>query len=285
MTPISFGDFPPQYKKRATSQVALLPIAYDATSTWKKGADKGPEALLAASQALEWFDRETESEPFRVGIYTHEIIKDFSSPSFMVSTIKKKAQNILQEGKLYVGIGGEHSVSIGAIYAAAAIFNPLTVVQIDAHGDLRDRYHGSKYNHACVMARAAEVAETVQIGIRSFDRCEYNKMKLSKVFFAEDIYDNDLWIEKAVQSIPTSNVFLTIDLDGFDPSILPATGTPEPGGLNWYGALKFFKKLFEEKNVIGFDVVELCPNETSASSEFLAAKLVYKLIGYKFFIK
>ncbi len=285
MSKISFGDFPSQYKKRATSKVALLPISYDGTSTWKKGADKGPEALLEASQALEWFDREVGFEPFRVGIYTHEIIKDFSSPSFMVSTVEKKVKNILEEGKFYVGIGGEHSVSIGAIYAASGVFDRLTVVQIDAHGDLRDKYHGSKYNHACVMARAAEVAEIVQIGIRSFDLCEYNKMDQSKVFFAEDIYDNDNWIDKAIRSIPANNVFLTIDLDGFDPSVLPATGTPEPGGLSWYGALKFFKRLFEEKNVIGFDVVELCPNEVSAPSEFLAAKLVYKLIGYKFFIK
>jgi agmatinase len=281
---LSFGDFPQQYKKRATSKVALLPIAYDGTSTWKKGADKGPAALLEASQALEWYDRETNSEPFRVGIFTHKIAENFSSPAQMVKTTRNKAKKIFEEGKFFVGIGGEHSVSIGPIYAAASIFSPLTVVQIDAHADLRDKYHGSKYNHACVMARANKVANTVQIGLRSFDLCEYGKMDKSKVFFAEDIYNNNEWIQHAINAIETPNVFLTIDLDGFDPSVLPATGTPEPGGLTWYGTLKFLKALFSEKNIVGFDIVELCPNDFSAPSEFIAAKLVYKLIGYKFFL-
>lgn len=279
----TFGDFPMEYKSRATSKVALLPIAYDGTSTWKKGADKGPEAILEASQALEWYDRETDSEPFRVGIYTHDIMKEFSSPSQMVKFVQKKVTSIFSEGKFYVGVGGEHSVSIGAIYAASEVFDNLTVVQIDAHSDLRDKYHGSKYNHACVMARAKEVASIVQVGIRSFDKCELEKMNPETTFFAEDIYDNTDWIEKAIGAC-SDNVFLTIDLDGFDPSVLPATGTPEPGGLDWYDALKFLRRLFSTKNVVGCDVVELCPNENSAPSDFLAAKLIYKMIGYKFFI-
>lgn len=277
----TFGDFPMEYKSRATSKVALLPIAYDGTSTWKKGADKGPEAILEASQALEWYDGETDSEPFRIGIYTHDIIKEFYSPSQMVKFVQKKVSSIFAKNKFYVGVGGEHSVSIGAIYAVAEMFNNLTVVQIDAHGDLRDKYHGSKYNHACVMARAKEVANIVQIGIRSFDKCELQKMNPKTTFFAEDIYNNTNWIETAIDAC-TDNVFLTIDLDGFDPSILPATGTPEPGGLDWFGTLKFLRKLFTDKNVVGCDVVELCPNDNSASSEFFAAKLIYKIIGYKF---
>jgi len=285
MKKLSFGDFPSKYKKRATSRVALFPIAYDETSTWKKGADKGPKALLEASQALEWYDREINAEPFRVGIFTHNILQDFHSPSFMVKTVEKKVKKTFEEKNFYVGIGGNHSVSIGAIFAASKIYNDLTTVQIDAHADLRDKYLGSRFNHACVMRRALEVSHIVQIGIRSFDLSEYKIMNKKKVFFAEDIYNNDKWIEKAINSIETKNVFLTIDLDGFDPTLVPATGTPEPGGLNWYDTLKFLKQLFKEKNVVGFDVVELCPNDNSASSEFLAAKLVYKLIGYKFFIK
>ena len=277
----TFGDFPKEFKSRATFEVALLPIAYDGTSTWKKGADKGPDAILEASQALEWYDMETNSEPYRAGVYTFDKLEGFYSPSQMVKFVQKKVSSIFSEGKFYIGIGGEHSVSIGAIYAVAKVFDNLTVVQIDAHADLRDKYHGSKFNHACVMARAKEVSNIVQVGIRSFDKCELGKMNLETTFFAEDIYDNDKWIKKAVD-VCGENVFLTIDLDGFDPSVLPATGTPEPGGLTWYGTLKFLRKLFEEKKVVGFDVVELCPNDNSAPSEFLAAKLIYKLIGYKF---
>jgi agmatinase len=280
----TFGDFPQEYKNRATSKVALLPIAYDDTSTWKKGADKGPEAILDASQALEWYDRETNSEPYQVGVYTYDVLKDFSSPFQMVKFVQKKVTSIFSEKKFYVGVGGEHSVSIGAIYAAAELYDNITVVQIDAHADLRDKYHGSRYNHACVMARAKEVADIVQIGIRSFDKCELEKMNIEKTFFAEDIYDKEGWIEEAVNAC-SNKVFLTIDLDGFDPSILPATGTPEPGGLDWYKTLKFIKRLFLNREVIGIDVVELCPNENSAPSDFLAAKLIYKMIGYKFYNK
>jgi len=278
---LTFGDFPKEFKRRATSKVALLPIAYDGTSTWVKGADKGPERIIGASQALEWYDRETNSEPYKHGIYTFDILSGFYSPANMVNVVRSKAKKIFEEGKFYGGIGGEHSVSIGAIYSAAEVFDDLTIVQIDAHADLRNKYHGSKYNHACVMARASEVANIVQIGLRSFDICEYKKMNLDNVFFAEDIYENTYWIEKAVNKC-SKNVFLTIDLDGFDPSVLPATGTPEPGGLSWYKTLKFIRLLFEKKNVVGFDVVELCPNDVSQASDFLTAKLIYKIIGYNF---
>jgi len=280
---LKFGDFPSSYKKMATSKVAILPIAYDETSTWKKGADKGPLAILEASQALEWFDRETSSEPYKIGIHTYPIQKDFISPKSMVNYIKNKTKKIIDKQQFYIGIGGEHSVSIGAIYAFAEEYKDLSVLQIDAHADLRDKYLGSKYNHACVMRRAREVADIVQVGIRSFDKCEYDTMDKNKVFFAEDIYNSISWIPKVIDKL-SDNVFITIDLDGFDPSILPATGTPEPGGLMWYQTLQLLKEVFAKKNVVGCDVVELCPNEYSASSDFFAAKLIYKMIGYKYFL-
>jgi agmatinase len=180
-----------------------------------------------------------------------------------------------------VVIGGEHSVSIGAIKAQAEKHKKLTVLQLDAHSDLRDEYHGSKYNHACVMARAKELCQIVQVGIRSMDTCEKPRVDKRRMFFAEDIRDKRNWVNKVV-SLLKGNVYVTIDLDVFDPSIMPSTGTPEPGGLLWYEVLDLLRLVFRKTNVTGFDVVEMCPNSTNKAPDFLAAKLIYKLISYKF---
>lgn len=276
-----FGDLPEEYSNPATARVAVLPIPYDGTSTWVKGADKGPAALLDASANMELYDIETDYEPYRVGIATQSPVLEASTPEAMVEESRRRAEQLIGAGKYVVTIGGEHSVSIGPIYAHAKAYPNLTVLQIDAHTDLRDEYEGSRCNHACVMARAQEVAPIVQVGIRSMDVGEKMRLPGGGVFWAHQIVGNRAWEQAAIDQL-TENVYLTIDLDGFDPSVLPSTGTPEPGGLYWHPTLAFLRRVFESRNVVGFDIVELCPNPMEKSSDFLAAKLLYRLLAFKF---
>lgn len=278
---IHYGDLPKQYSEFETSKVAIVPVPYDGTSTWIKGADKGPKALLDASANMEIYDIETDSEVYKVGIYTDKPITEDSSPEAMVEAVKARTLSLIDKSKFTVIIGGEHSVSIGTIQAHAQKYQNLTVLQIDAHTDLRDSYEGSKNNHACVMARAKELCPIVQVGIRSMDSGEKVSLAPARVFWAHKIVNCDDWMDQAINLL-TENVYLTIDLDGFDPSILPSTGTPEPGGLLWYPTLKFLRKVIEKRNLVGFDIVELCPNTDDKASDFLAAKLLYKILTYKF---
>lgn len=278
---VNYGDLPKEFGNEKSAKVVILPIPYDGTSTWVKGSDNGPEALLEASANMELYDIETDSEVYRVGIYTAPAVKESKSPELMVEAGKKASMKYIESGKFLVTIGGEHSISIGPIQAHAEKYKNLTVLQIDAHTDLRDSYEGSKNNHACVMARAQDLCPIVQVGIRSMDIGEKERLDPNRVFWAHRIVNCDKWMDSAIDLL-TENVYLTIDLDGFDPSIMPSTGTPEPGGLLWYQTLTFIKKVIESKNLIGFDVVELCPNPNERSSDFLAAKLVYKILSYKF---
>lgn len=278
---VHFGDIPQEFCNKEKSKIVILPIPYDGTSTWVKGSDKGPEALLDASANMELYDIETDTEVYLQGIYTAPAIKENKSPEAMVAASEKEATKYLEQGKFLVTIGGEHSVSIGPISAHAKKYGNLSVLQIDAHADLRDSYEGSKNNHACVMARAQDLCPIVQVGIRSMDVDEKKRLDLNRVFWAHTIVDNDEWMDNAINLL-TEDVYLTIDLDGFDPSILPSTGTPEPGGMQWYPTLQFLRKLIERKNLVGFDIVELCPNPDEKSSDFLATKLLYKILSYKF---
>ncbi len=278
---MNYGGLPREYSVYGKSQIVVIPVPYDGTSTWIKGADKGPEALLIASANMELYDIETDSEVYKKGIYTSKAITEDKSPESMSDAIYHKAINYINENKFVVTIGGEHSISIGAIKAHAEKFDKVTVLQIDAHTDLRPEYEGSKFNHACVMSRVSEWCPFVQVGIRSMDVEEMQFVVPGNIFYAKDIVDNDDWMDKALKKL-SKNVYLTFDLDGLDPSILPGTGTPEPGGLLWYQTLRFLRRVIEKKNLVGFDVAELCPNETNKTSDFLAAKVVYKILTYKF---
>ena len=278
---VNFGDLPKDYSALYSAAVVIIPVPYDRTSTWIKGADKGPAAIIQASANMELYDIETDFEVYKKGIFTDEAPPVGSSPEEMVEVVESRVKGYISKGKFVVVLGGEHSVSIGAIKAHCDSCRDATILQLDAHSDLRDEYHGSKYNHACVMARARELAPIVQVGIRSMDICEKEFINKDNMFFAEDIHDNTRWMEEVVARL-SRNVYITIDLDVFDPSIVPATGTPEPGGLLWYDVLVLLKGVFKKRNVIGFDVVELCPNDNSKPSDFLAARLVYKLLSYKF---
>ncbi len=276
-----FGGIDAQYAELAKAVAVVLPVPYDETSTWGKGADNGPAAIIEASANMELYDIETDTEIYKTGIYTAEAVSEKSSPEAMVNAVEKAADKYLKQNKFLVGLGGEHSVTTGFVRAYARHFDNLSVLQLDAHTDLRPEYQGSPYSHASVMSRVREICPYVQVGIRSMDIIEKPFLVDEKLFLAEDIYDNDDWMDDAVDQL-TENVFITIDLDVFDPSIMPSTGTPEPGGLYWYQVIKFLRRVIEEKNVVGFDVVELAPVDDNKAPDFLAAKLIYKLLTYKF---
>ena len=278
---VFLSDIPKQYRDPSKAKVVIVPVPYDKTSSWGKGADKGPSAILEASQIVENYDIESNSEPYKVGIFTDKPVTENKSPEKMVAAVEKRMSEHLAKGKFPILLGGEHSVSIGAIQAQVKKYGKVTVLQLDAHGDLRNEYHGSKFSHACIMARAQDICKTVQVGIRSMDTSEKPRAKKSNMFFAENIAGKRDWIKKVLSALK-GNVYVTIDLDVFDPSIMPSTGTPEPGGLGWYEVLDLLRPVFRKTNVTGFDVVEMCPNKTNKAPDFLAAKLVYKLISYKF---
>jgi agmatinase len=277
----NYAGITDEFAQLETSKVVLIPVPYDGTSTWGKGADKGPEAFLAASENMELYDIETGSEVYVQGIHLTEALTENSSPEAMVNAVHKTTKEYIKRNKFVTLFGGEHSVSIGSIRAFNECFDNLTVLHIDAHADLRESYDGTKYNHACAVHEASQSTNLVQVGIRSMDAIEKTFMDEEKTFFAHDMVTDEYWIDKVVEAC-TENVFITFDLDVLDPSIMPSTGTPEPGGLLWYETLEFLKQIFEEKNVVGFDIVELCPNIADKSSDFLAAKLYYKMLSYKF---
>lgn len=259
------------------ARYVILGVPYDGTSTFVKGADKGPQAILDASDSLELYDIQYQYEAWLAGIHTDHHDYDLQTPETMVDSVYRRMNHFLGMGKRPILLGGEHSVSVGAIRAMAEAYPDLTVLQIDAHADLRDSYHDSPYNHACVMRRAQEVANVVQIGIRNVCSEELPNVVPENIFYAHLIHNQEDWMEKALGRL-SDNIYITVDLDGFDPSILPATGTPLPGGLQWYPTLSFLEKVFKNKNVVGFDVVELCPQEDSKVSDVMAATLVYKML-------
>lgn len=276
-----YGGLPKEYRNKGSSRIAIIPVPYDKTSTWVKGADRGPGAIIEASANMELYDIETDSEVCGKGIFTDEPVREKSSPERMIAAVEKRVKGHIKNGKFTVVIGGEHSVSIGAIRAHSEHFRDITVLQLDAHSDLRDEYEGSRYSHACAMARVKETCPIVQVGIRSMDSQEKENMDKGRVFFAEDIQGSREWIMNVVKLLG-QRVYITIDLDVLDPSIMPSTGTPEPGGLSWYDVLALLKAVARERDVVGFDLVELCPNPGNRAPDFLAAKLIYKLLGYKF---
>lgn len=263
------------------SEIIIVPVPYDATSTWMKGADKGPDAILEASVNLEFYDVETSTEVHLKGIHTVDPVTRNESPALMIKAVDNRITGILTDKKFPVIIGGNHSVSIGAFIAFARHYKNLSILQLDAHADLRQRYEDSEFNHACVMARARELAPVVQVGIRSMSAEELPFAEPERMFFSHQLfYDKSLY-GRAVDKL-TENVYITIDLDVFDPSIMPSTGTPEPGGPEYFEILHFLRDVVRQKNVVGFDIVELCPSPFGKMPDFVAAKIIYQLLSYRF---
>jgi len=278
-----FAGIEEKYCTADAAAVYLQSIPYDGTSTWGKGADKGFDAFLDAAENMELYDIETRSEVFRKGVHILPEISENTSPESMFEAVYNSTTELLKKNKFLTFFGGEHSVSIGVIKAFYEKHQNLTVLQLDAHADLRPSYDGSAYNHACAVHDASKKTNLIQVGIRSMDQSEEAHMDRSKVYFADDMYGQSNWMRESIDKM-TDQVYLTIDLDVFNPSIMPATGTPEPGGLDWNTCIQYLKMVFSSKDVVGFDIVELAPIKGMKAPQFLAAKLYYKLLSYKFML-
>ncbi|MCF8055810.1 MAG: agmatinase [Desulfocapsa sp.] len=274
-----FADIPDQYREYHSSKVVILPIPYDGTSTWMKGADLGPQAILQASEHLELYDIETGTEVYRQGICTLDPLSCPEDPKEMVARVQKLALPLFRDNKLVVGLGGEHSISIGLIQAAHACYPDVSVLQLDAHSDLRDSYQDSPYNHACVMARVNEICPSVQVGIRSMDKAELKKIDPDRLVLARNLHLHGIHAAVEALELLSDNVYITIDMDVLDPSYMPATGTPEPGGIDWYMLNMLIQRVAGEKKIVGLDVVELLPQQQNRAPDFLAAKLIYRSLS------
>lgn len=275
----TYAGIPEENATKENSKVMLVTVPYDGTSTWGKGADKGPELFLNASENMELFDIETRTEPYLHGVWMAGEVTENVTPEAMTEAVYNKTKELMKEDKLFTLFGGEHSVSIGSIRAFGEKYPDLTVLQLDAHTDLRPEFHGSTSNHACAVFEASQKLNLVQVGIRSCDAEEMQYVNEDQCFWAHTIAENDNWIEDVLSKV-SGNVYITIDLDAFDPAFAPSTGTPEPGGLQWYPTLKLLKKVFEKCNVVAFDIVELMDSPMAKPTAFLAAKLYYKMLAY-----
>lgn len=277
----TYAGIPENFGKLENAKIVLIPVPYDGTSTWQKGANNGPDAFLEASENMELYDIETNSEVYKEGIFLAPSLTDMNTPKEMVDNVHSTVKSYIQKKRFVTIFGGEHSISIGAIRAFNECYDDLTVLHIDAHADLRKSYEGTEFNHACAMYEASQTTNLIQVGIRSMDKVELTAMDMDKTFFAHEMVQDDNWMQD-VLDLTTKNVYISFDLDALDPSLMPSTGTPEPGGLFWYETLDFLKQVFSTCNVVGFDIVELCPNDIQKESDFLAAKLYYKMLSYKF---
>ena len=267
------------------SKFVIQQVPYEHTSSYLEGSAKGPAAIVSASHFVEFYDEELDKETYKsCGIATLEAI-DFKDKvdADAIALIESETDKLIKDGKYVVSIGAEHTVTLGFVKAHAKKYKNLTVLQIDAHSDLRSSYHDNIYSHASVMARIHDLKiPLVQIGIRAQCKEESDLIKSSDIihtFYAHNIRKSKKWMEEAIDKL-SDNVYLTIDADGFDPAVIPAVGTAEPNGLFWVETLNFLKQVFEKKNVVGFDVVECAPMEGTILSEYTLAKLIYRLIGY-----
>ncbi len=277
----TFGGIEKKLAAFESAFVLLQSIPYDGTSTWGKGADKGFGVFLEAAENMELYDIETDSEVFNLGIHILPPVTGSSTPGAVYNAVLSKTRELLRLDKYLTFFGGEHSVSIGIIEAFREKYNDLTVLQLDAHADLRSSYDGSRYNHACAVHWASMNTNLIQVGIRSMDKSEIEHMNPEKCFLAHEMQQDKGWMERSLE-VMTDNVYLTIDLDVLDPSIMPSTGTPEPGGMLWYETITYLRKVFARKRVVGFDIVEFAPLPGLKAPGFLVAKLYYKLLSYKF---
>lgn len=299
-TTFNFGGLPRDYLKGGRPRFSVLPVPYDLTASYMSGTRLGPKAIIEASAHMELYDEELGCEPYKAGIETLPQIEPTAlGPGEMINKVRSAAKGIISSGKVPVILGGEHSITLGVVQALLKKYPKLSVLQLDAHADMRDTYMDSPFNHACVARRISEICPIVQVGIRSLSIEEARFLRKAKAavakggvkgmkggggvntFYAEDLIGGGgavLW-DRAVSDL-TEDVFITVDLDVFDPSIMPSTGTPEPGGLLWYDVLGFLKKVIAAKRVVGFDVVELCPIPGNIAPDFLTARLVYKIIGF-----
>jgi len=279
---MNFGGIDPAYPTFEEAAFVVIPIPYDLTSTYQSGSRRGPHAILDASAHMELYDEELCKETYLTGIYTLSPLEsDARGPGEMVHVIRHVTADVLAHNKIPVILGGEHSISFGVVQAMREKYPAISVLQLDAHADLRNYYQCSPYSHASVGRRISELCPLIQAGIRSMSEEESAFMKDSsiKTFSADFILEEQLWWDKICESL-SGDVYITIDIDVLDPSIMPATGTPEPGGIYWKDILRLVRAVSSRCRVRGFDVVELSPIPGMVAPDFLAAKLVYRIIGY-----
>ncbi|HEX8691597.1 MAG TPA: agmatinase [Longimicrobium sp.] len=271
--------------------VVILPVPYEATVSYQGGTRLGPQAILEASRYIELYDQELDAEPGPgIGVCTLPALHlSAAGPEAAVGELRRACDAVFAAAgeRLTIILGGEHSITSAPVQAAAARLPEgarLSILQFDAHGDLRLEYEGSPFSHASVMARCIDCANLVQVGIRAITGEERQLIREREgsvtTIFADEMWDNEAWIDRAMEALG-EHVYVTFDVDYFDPSLMPATGTPEPGGLTWYPTMKLLRRVFTERSVVAADVVELAPIGGNAAPDFVAAKLVYKMVGYR----
>lgn len=281
---VSFGGSDNRLTSYESAKAVIVPVPYGRTASYRRGAENGPLAILNASVNLELFDEELDKETYLIGINTAPLVKVKNlKPGKMLELVEKTVSDVYRHDKLPVLLGGEHTVTIGAVRAARRQFKDISILYFDAHSDLRDSYTGTKYSHACVARRLMEIAPVVEAGVRSLSK-EENDIALTKdikVIKMPDMLKTSDW-PNMVRGYLSENVYISIDLDVFDPSVMPSVGNPEPGGMLWYDFLKAVRSIISGKKVVGFDVVELSPIKNMVAPDFTAAKLIYKILGYIF---
>src|SRR5437867_3338556 len=284
VTPGEFAGVKSTTTDFTSARVVILPIPLDRTTSYVAGTRTGPHEILVASSHLELWDEETETDVHGIGIYTlPELELPYAGMDEVVQEIRRVASELVTRGKFPVVLGGEHSITAPVVAAFAAKHPGLSVLQIDAHADLRDSFMGTPHNHACAMRRVLEYARCTQVGIRSLSPEEAAAAPTlpTEIFYDFNMRQHEDWIERIVDSL-AETVYITIDVDGFDPAIMPATGTPEPGGLTWYDALALLRRVIDMRRVVGFDIVELWPIPCMVAPNFMCAKLIYKILTYRF---
>jgi agmatinase len=281
--PVNFGGLDTAMADFDAAKVLIWPVPFEKTVSYGVGTKDGPQAIIDASRNMELFDEEVGGETARIGIHTLPAIYAERESEEMMRVLREEAERLLKLGKFLCMLGGEHSISAPVIKAHKELYPNLSVLQIDAHADLRDQYDGTPHSHASIMRRVTEFCPAVQVGIRSLSADEARAIPSlpTRVFYAKDIVGHTEWIQDAVESL-SEDVYLTIDVDGFDPSLIPTTGTPEPGGLMWYDVVSLIRETAAKKRIVGMDVTELSTAPGNNSPSFLTAKLIYKTLGYIF---
>jgi agmatinase len=284
IAPLAFGGTLPESASFESAKAVILPVPLESTTSYVPGTRNGPREILVASTHLELWDEETGTDIHPIGIYTlPEMELPFDDMGEMMAEIRRVTAAILDHGKFPIVLGGEHSITSPVVAAMAEKFPAVSVLQIDAHADLRESYMGTRFNHACAMRRVLEHARATQVGIRSMSPEEAKAAPTlpTRIFYDVNMRQDSNWIDRVVESLG-EQVYITIDVDGMDPAIMPATGTPEPGGLSWYELLSVLRAVISARTVVGCDIVELSPLPGMAAPNFLCAKLVYKILTYQF---
>jgi agmatinase len=282
--PLAFGGALPQPRNFEESRVVILPVPVDRTTSYVPGTRNGPREILQASSHMELWDEEVGADVHRIGLFTlPEMELPFGELAPLMDEIRRVAAAIFSHDKFLVALGGEHSITPPLVAAAAAKYRGLHLLQIDAHADLRDTYMGTPHNHACAVRRSLAFAPVTQVAIRSLstEEAEVAPTLNTRIFYDGSMRQDADWVDRVVETLGDP-VYITIDVDGIDPAIMPATGTPEPGGLSWYELLALLRATIARRNVVAADVVELSPIPGLMAPNFLCAKLVYKILTYRF---